>query len=136
MKESPHNKFKRRGADLFIEHKITLVEALTGLNFIFTHLDGTKIRIKNEPGEVIKPDDIKTVPEKGFPFYKSPYRFGNMFIKFTVTFPDSIPVAKLPSLAPALPGPEAGSEDADMDAETFMLQAFDENQRNTKAGGG
>ena len=118
----PHEKFKRRGADLFFERKITLVEALTGLNFVFTHLDGTKIRIKNEPGEVIKPDDIKTVPEKGFPFHKSPYRFGNLFIKFTVTFPDSIPVAKLSNLTPALPGPEASSQDSDMDVETFMLQ--------------
>ena len=96
VKEVEHKKFKRRGADLFFEKKITLVEALTGLNFLFTHLDGTQIRIKNEPGEVIKPDDIKTVAEKGFPFYKSPYRFGNLFIKFSVTFPESIPVANLP----------------------------------------
>lgn len=135
VKEVEHKKFKRRGADLFIEHKITLVEALTGINFIFTHLDGTQIRIKNEPGEVIKPDDIKTVAEKGFPFYKSPYRFGNLFIKFTVTFPDSIPVASLPALKGALPGPETPA-DATMDAETFMLQAFTEEQRNTKAAGG
>lgn len=119
-----------------MEHKITLVEALTGINFIFTHLDGTKIRIKNEPGEVIKPDDTKCVLEKGFPFYKSPYRFGNLFIRFTVTFPDSIPVAKLPTLTQALPAPEANSEDASMDAETCMLQPFEENQRNTKAAGG
>ena len=108
-----------------MEHKITLVEALTGVNFIVTHLDGTKIRIKSEPGEVIKPDDLKTVPEKGLPFYKSPYRFGNLFIKFSVTFPDSIPVAKLPSITSALPAPETPA-DADMDAETFMIQAFTE----------
>jgi len=136
VKEVEHKKFKRRGADLFIEHKITLVEALTGINFIFTHLDGTQIRIKNEPGEVIKPDDIKTVAEKGFPFYKSPYRFGNLFIKFTVTFPDSVPVASLPALKGALPGPATPEADAEMDAETFMLQAFTEEQRNTKAAGG
>jgi len=87
--------FKRKGADLLIEHKITLVEALTGVNFIVKHLDGTSIRIKNEPGEVIKPDDLKTVPDKGLPFHKQPFKFGNLFVMFKVTFPDSVPVDKL-----------------------------------------
>jgi len=43
---------------------------LTGVDFVFEHLDGTKIRIKNNPGEVIKPEEIKTVKEKGLPFHK------------------------------------------------------------------
>jgi len=44
-----------------IEKEISLLEALTGVDFVLKHLDGRKIRIKNKPGEVIKPDDIKTV---------------------------------------------------------------------------
>ena len=89
---------------------------------MITHLDGTQIRIKNEPGEVIKPDDLKTVPDKGLPFHKQPYKFGNLFIMFKVTFPDSIPVNQLASLKAALPGPTTGADDAEMaDAETFML---------------
>jgi DnaJ family protein A protein 2 len=39
-----------------MEKEISLVEALTGLEFVLTHLDGRKIRIKNTPGEIIKPD--------------------------------------------------------------------------------
>ena len=136
VQEQRHKKFKRKGADLLFEHKITLLEALTGVDFVVTHLDGTKIRVKNEPGEVIKPDDLKTVPEKGLPFYKQSYKFGNLFIMFKVTFPDSMPVAKLPALLQSLPKPEQRAEDAAMDAETCMLQAFDESQRNTKAAGG
>ena len=58
-----------------------------------------------------------------------------MFVKFTVTFPDTIPVAKLPALQGALPAPET-PVDADMDAEAVQLQAFAESQRNTKAAGG
>jgi DnaJ family protein A protein 2 len=56
-----------------MEKQITLHEALTGVDFVVTHLDGTKIRIKNEPGEVIKPDDLKTVHGKGLPFHKKTY---------------------------------------------------------------
>ena len=41
-----------------------------------------------------------------------------MFVKFTVEFPDTIPVAKLPALQGALPAP-ATPADTDMDAETF-----------------
>ena len=121
---------------MLIEHKITLHEALTGVNFVLTHLDGTKIRIKNAPGEVIKPDDLKTVPDKGLPFHKQPYKFGNLFIMFKVTFPESIPAAQIAGLKAALPGPVASPDDADMEAETFLLSAFAEAQRNTKAAGG
>lgn len=136
VQEQPHKKFKRKGADLLFEHKITLVEALTGVNFVFKHLDGTPIRVKNEPGEVIKPDDLKTLPEKGLPFYKQPFKFGNLFITFKVVFPDSMPVAHLPALKKALPAPQKGNDDDDMAAETVLLQPFDEAQRNTKAAGG
>ena len=108
---------------------------MTGVDFVLIHLDGTKIRVKNEPGEVIKPDDLKTIPEKGLPFYKQPYKFGNLFVKFTVEFPDSIPVPKIAGLKASLPAPQQ-TPDADMEAETVMLTAFTESQRNTKAAGG
>ncbi len=55
---------------------------------------------------------------------------------FKVTFPDSLPAAKLDAIKGALPGPSKGADDADMDAEECMLSAFEESQRNTKAGGG
>lgn len=44
-----------------MEKEITLLEALTGVDFVFNHLDGKKIRVKNEPGEIIKPDELKTI---------------------------------------------------------------------------
>lgn len=38
--EQPHKTFKRKGADLLIEKEVTLLEALTGIDFVLTHLDG------------------------------------------------------------------------------------------------
>ena len=73
-----------------IEQEITLLQALTGVQFVVTHLDGSKIRIKNTPGEVIKPDDIKTIEGKGLPFHKQAFKFGNLFVIFKVTFPTSV----------------------------------------------
>lgn len=56
LEEKKHKVFKRKGADLYMDKEITLLEALTGLEFVLTHLDGRKIRIKNAPGDVIKPE--------------------------------------------------------------------------------
>jgi len=55
VNEKPHAVFTRKNADLFIDRKITLLEALTGANFEITHLDGRKLFISTKPGEVIKP---------------------------------------------------------------------------------
>jgi DnaJ family protein A protein 2 len=45
-----HKIFTRKGADLFINKKITLLEALTGFNFEISHLDGSKFVIATLPG--------------------------------------------------------------------------------------
>lgn len=70
-----------------MEKEITLIEALTGLDFILTHLDGRKIRIKNKAGEVIKPDSLFTVENLGMPFHKRTYQHGNLIIQFKIKFP-------------------------------------------------
>merc|ERR1719215_1041789 len=55
LKEQEHAIFKRRGADLFIERTISLVEALCGFTMEVTHLDGRKLLVKTAPGEIVKP---------------------------------------------------------------------------------
>jgi len=55
LKQQEHSVFKRKGADLFIERKISLVEALCGFSLEVTHLDGRKLLVKTSPGEIVKP---------------------------------------------------------------------------------
>jgi len=50
VNEQPHPLFKRKGADLLIEKDITLLEALTGVDFVIQFLDGTKFRAQTTPG--------------------------------------------------------------------------------------
>jgi len=87
---------------LLIEKTITLIDALTGVDFTITHLDGSQIRVTNEPGEVIKPEDMKTIEGKGLPFHKRSYENGNLYVKFTVTFPDELTKVQLKALNLAL----------------------------------
>jgi len=54
-KQQEHAVFKRKGADLFMEKKVSLVEALCGFSIDIEHLDGRKLLVKTAPGEIIKP---------------------------------------------------------------------------------
>jgi DnaJ family protein A protein 2 len=84
--------FKRSGADLVIEKKIMLLEALIGADFLVDHLNGSQIRIQTDNKNTIKPDETRTVEGLGMPIHEKPYVFGNMFIVFKVEFPQSIPI--------------------------------------------
>jgi len=55
LKQQEHATFKRKGADLYIERKIALVEALCGFELEINHLDGRKLLVKSGPGELVKP---------------------------------------------------------------------------------
>lgn len=134
--EQPHKRFKRKGADLLIDKTITLTEALLGVNFELTHLDGTKLKIKNIPGEVIKPDDIKTIEGKGLPFHKKSFEFGNLFIIFKVTFPETMTKPQMSVLNSSLGKEEIDDDDMAENGEIVMLKKFDKNQENTHAQGG
>ena len=82
-----HPEFTRKGADLFVEKKISLYEALTGVFFTITHLDGQKLNIATEPGDIIAPNARKTIAKKGMSFYKDAMSHGNLYVDFIVEFP-------------------------------------------------
>lgn len=44
-----HELFERKGADLYYDKEVSLIEALTGFNFELTHLDGVKINVSTLP---------------------------------------------------------------------------------------
>jgi len=103
--------FTRKERDLIMEQRISLATALTGGQFVVTHLDNRKLLIKINPGEVIKPGkhpmltnnltisnnnnnniffgpgDVKIIQGEGMPTYKNPFEKGNLFITFTLDFP-------------------------------------------------
>ena len=107
IKEVPHKTFKRKGADLFMEKEITLLESLTGVDFVFTHLDGRKIRVKNNPGEIIKPEQMKTLENLGMPFHKKVYMFGSLIVQFKIKFPSQMDSKSCDLIKQALTGANA-----------------------------
>ena len=87
--------YQRKGADLHLEKEISLLEALTGVDFTIMHLDGRMVRIQNESGQVIKPNSTMTCEGLGMPFHKTPYKFGNLFVTFKVQFPEQVDQAQM-----------------------------------------
>lgn len=86
--EKPHATWKRKGNNLIIDHKLTLVEALCGFKFTITHLDGHVLLVQSTPGVVIRPGSIKVIPNEGMPISGSPFEKGRIYVKFDVEFPD------------------------------------------------
>ena len=82
-----HAIFTRKGADLYIDKKISLLEALSGFNFEVKFLDGTQLVIATPPGDIISHNDVKVVKGKGMPFYKDSFGHGNLYVKLDVVFP-------------------------------------------------
>ncbi|KAK6142989.1 hypothetical protein DH2020_023337 [Rehmannia glutinosa] len=89
LQEKEHLKFKRKSDDLHVEYNLSLREALCGFQFVLTHLDGRRLLIKSNPGEVFKPDCYKAINDEGMPHYQRPFMKGQLIIHFNVDFPES-----------------------------------------------
>lgn len=89
LQQKPHDVFQRNDDNLFMKREVTLTEALCGFEFVINHLDGRALLIKQPPGSVIRPGQLRGVQGEGMPHYKNPFEKGNLYITFDVVFPDS-----------------------------------------------
>lgn len=86
--EKPHPVFKRDGNDLIINHKISLVDALTCKTINITTLDGRDLPLK--VSNVIKPGHEMLIENEGMPISKEPSKNGKLRIKFDIKFPSRL----------------------------------------------
>jgi DnaJ family protein A protein 2 len=115
-----------------MEKEITLLESLTGCDFVVEFLDGTSFRVQSKPGQVIKPDSLMTIEDKGLPFHKNPYKFGNLFVLFHIKFPETLDELKRTQISKTLGSMKKDKADADMSAEeTVILQEYKDEHKNS-----
>ncbi|KAF9675230.1 hypothetical protein SADUNF_Sadunf09G0010500 [Salix dunnii] len=115
LQKKEHPKFKRKGDDLFVEHTLSLSEALCGFHFVLKHLDGRQLLIKSKTGEVVKPDSFKAINDEGMPMYRRPFMKGNLYIHFTVDFPDSLTPDQVKAIETILPRPSSQLTNMELD---------------------
>ena len=77
-----------------MERDISLYEALAGVKFDFVHLDGRVVQVSTPPGKILGHGETMCVDELGMPFFKRTYKFGSLFILFSVTFPQTLTKAQ------------------------------------------
>ncbi|KAM9886188.1 hypothetical protein OXX79_014356, partial [Metschnikowia pulcherrima] len=62
--EKPHEKFTRKGNDLYYESEIDLLTALAGGEVSFKHISGDYIKFNVLPGEVISPGSLRVIEKQ------------------------------------------------------------------------
>jgi DnaJ homolog subfamily A member 2 len=120
VEEKPHDRFKRQENDLVMEQEIDLLTALAGGQFAVKHLDDRVLHVKVHPGEVIKHGEwwirrcnnqsinivrsgsIKVIHGQGMPSQRH-HEPGDLYVKITIDFPESINHEAIPLLEKALP---------------------------------
>jgi len=140
LKQKDHPHFRRQGGNLYVEHKITLMDALGGTSFSISHLDDRMLHVRTEEGDVIKSGDMRIIPKEGMPTYKRPFEKGNLYVKFDVIFPESGTFTKaqletlesiLPLRNPTSPKVKKGAEDV----EVMLSHVTAEHRVQGQAGG-
>ncbi|KAF2155910.1 hypothetical protein K461DRAFT_274967 [Myriangium duriaei CBS 260.36] len=89
IEEKPHNRFQRKGDDLFYRAEIDLLTALAGGAIYIEHLDDRWLTVDIPPGDVIAPGEIKVIRGQGMPSYRH-HDHGNLYVQFDVKFPDHL----------------------------------------------
>lgn len=64
---------------------------------------------------------LMTIEDKGLPFHKNPYKFGNLFVLFNIQFPDSLSDAQVGSFGTLFSSMKRPSMDGIEVAETVKL---------------
>ncbi|KAI5289886.1 Type I HSP40 co-chaperone [Ascosphaera acerosa] len=127
--QKPHDRFQRKGDDLFYQADIDLLTALAGGQIHIEHLDDRWLTVNIKPGEPITPGVIKAIPGQGMPTFRH-HNFGNLYIHFNVRFPASEELQNLPLLEQVLPARAAGpTPPADAMVEDFELTEVDADAR-------
>lgn len=87
VQQQPDDIFQRKGDHLFIKRDITLYEALTGVRFCVTHLDGRIMSIRTPTNEIISSGAVKVIRGEGMPVLNAPLEHGNLIVEFNVKMP-------------------------------------------------
>lgn len=98
INELPHNNYKRKNDDLYIEKDIKLVDALCGCKITINHFSE---EITIQINEIIKPNSLFKVKNKGMPIKKDETQiaisgsneyseYGDLIIDFNLIFPKKL----------------------------------------------
>lgn len=83
----PDIRFERKGDDLYMVHPVDLYTALLGGDSVLETLSG-KIKIKVK--ESTQNGTTLRLKNKGFPIYRKPETFGDLYVRIDIQLPDHL----------------------------------------------
>jgi DnaJ family protein A protein 2 len=137
LHQKAHPRIQRHGHDLIVEQKLSLAEALGGFQFNLPHLNKRVLNVSsNEKGNIVKPGDVKKIPNEGMPIRQQPGKRGDLYIKFDVDFPEGqfLDKTKIQAMSEAL-GPKAEAKEEtkpDEKSEVIPVTLVDVNPNSFK----
>jgi DnaJ family protein A protein 2 len=136
-----HKTFKRgtrignkiNAANLAIICEVSFEESIIGFVREITHLDGKKFVIK-ETG-FVKDDDTRVVIGQGLQVQGSDYKVGDLFVRYTVKYPENLPDDKKRGIYKILTGKKYKEPSYDEKCEEVTLVDIEKynNQANSNA---
>ncbi|XP_029437289.1 dnaJ homolog subfamily A member 1-like isoform X2 [Rhinatrema bivittatum] len=132
LDQKEHPMFKRQTNDLIIKLEIDLVDALCGCRQTIRTLDNRTLLVTSQQGEVIKPGDVKCIPNEGMPVFRHPFEKGKLLVHFQVKFPEPgwLPSDRLQQLQAFFPLHKEHMSTDDM--EEVKLVDFDPNSERSR----
>uniref|UniRef100_A0A8B9RYR0 DnaJ homolog subfamily A member 1 n=1 Tax=Accipiter nisus TaxID=211598 RepID=A0A8B9RYR0_9AVES len=123
LDQKEHPVFRRSGDDLIVKREISLADALCGCRQVIRTLDNRTLLISSQPGDVIRPGDLKCVPNEGMPVYRSPFQKGKLILQFQVKFPEPgwLPTDRLRQLQAFFPPQEEVMATEDTEEELLAM---------------
>lgn len=105
-----HPVFRRRGSDLFVRRNISLLQSLTGAEVTLDHLNGEKVTLRSEAGDILPPDCVRCVDDLGMPVYNAEGKFGKLYVQLHVQYPKGLSAKQMETLKQVLGEVEQGKE--------------------------
>lgn len=107
VRDANFRRVNKHGCDLVMRNfKIPLVKSLCGGDiYVHGHPSGKLLKVAILPGELIKPNDFKSIEGMGMPRYDesgSTSGYGNLYVQFQVDFPDALAPDTIQKLSAAL----------------------------------
>lgn len=130
LEQKEHGLLNRVGNDIFVSKKITLVNALTGLEFTFAHLDKRNILVKSPLNTVIDHGSTMIIKGEGMPHSGNPFTKGDLIIEFKVHFPKYSEIQDVEELKKCLR--KKGNKKYPENIETYTLESTDKNYNSAR----
>ena len=91
----------------------------------------------NNPGDIIKPGNRKTIGEMGMPFFKSQNKYGNLYIDFEIVYLNKLSDEQGKKIAEILNNKKINyADNLPKGIEEYNLKDYDKSRINTLYKGG